>query len=201
MIAPPLIGTLLALGGPVAQAADWRLVDQTGDCKVYVDESQDVYHGKAQCLWTDVATATVIGALEDPTSAPTFFSNVKVSRVLSRSGDTLQVFQVHKFPVGSDRESYKNLRNVTLPDGFRIEWTLFSDCPEPTDGRVTLEADSGHWQVRTIPAGTEVEFFMAYAPGGFLGVFPADKFMREGMVKTLGELRTEATRRADAGPR
>jgi hypothetical protein len=183
---------LLALG--TAAAADWRLVDETGGCKVFVDDSQDTYNGKATCLWTDVPAAKVIGALEDPGHAPNFFTNVTESRVIARDGNHLKVFQVHKFPIGSDRETYKDLTNVDLGNGLRIEWKLFASPPPPTEGRVTLEVDSGHWQIEQGTGGTEIEFFMVYAPGGFLGVFPADKFMAEGMVKTLDELRAEASK-------
>ena len=178
----------------VTHAADWRLITDTGDCKVYVDDSQDTYHGKASCLWPQVAASKIIDALKDPNHAPEFFSNVKESRILSREGNRIKVFQVHKFPVGSDRETYKDLTNVDLGNGLRIEWTLFPDPPPPTKGRVTLEVDTGYWQVTQGPTGAEVEFFMAYAPGGFLGVFPANKFMADGMVKTLDELKAEATK-------
>ncbi len=181
-----------ALGA--TQGHDWRMVEQTADCKVYVDDGQDTYHGKASCLWTDVTAGKVIGALEDPNNATHFFSNVKVSRVLSSKGNHLKVFQVHDFPVGNDRETYKNVTNVDLGDGLRIEWTLFDEPPDPTEGRVTLEMDTGYWQVRKGASGTEVEFFMAYAPGGFIGLFPAKKAMADGMLRTLTELRAEAQR-------
>ncbi len=189
MITALLVGSL-----GTALAADWRLVSSDGDCKVYVDDSQETYHGKATCLWTDVPADRVIGALKDPTHAPNFFSNVTESKVLARDGNRLKVFQVHKFPIGSDRETYKDLENVDLGDGLRIQWQLYADPPPPTNGRVTLEMDSGYWQVRKGAGGTEVEFFMAYAPGGFLGVFPANKAMADGMVKTLSELRAEASK-------
>jgi len=187
-------GWLLLLSLPPASGADWRLVDQTGDCKVYVDDSQDVYHGKATCLWADVPAARIIDALEDPEHATAFFSNVKISRVVSTQGPEKRVFQVHKFPVGSDRETTKTLKDVAIDNGMRFEWKLVDDPPAPTEGRVTLEADAGYWQIRQGAEGAEVEFFMAYAPGGFLGVFPANKFMADGMVKTLGELRAEASK-------
>jgi hypothetical protein len=177
---------------PNVLAADWRLVDETVGCKVYVDDSQDTYHGKATCTWTDIPSKKVIEALVDPAHAPEFMTAVLESRVLSRDGNKLTVFQVHAFPVGSDRETYKNLTNVPLDNGLRIEWSLFADPPPPTQGRVTLAVDSGYWEIRKEASGTEIEFFMAYAPGGFLGIFPANKFMAEGMVTTLTQLRAEA---------
>jgi len=177
-----------------AAAADWKLVGEENDCLIYVDTSSETYNGRAVCSWADVTAQQVASVLHDPARAPEFFSNVLSSKVVQKVGDRLRVFQVHAFPLGSDRECHKNVVEHPLPDGVRIEWSLVDDPPAPEDGRVTLETDDGYWQVRQGAGSAEIELFMAYDPGGFLGLLPASKAMANGMVTTLEELRAGASR-------
>ena len=179
---------------PPALSAEWTLVGEENDCRIYVDTTSETYNGRAVCSWTDVTAQQVASVLHDPARAPEIFSNVLSSKVVQKVGNRPRVFQVHAFPVGSDRESHKNVVEHPLPDGVRIEWSLVDDPPAPQDGRVTLETDDGYWQVRQGAGATEVELFMAYDPGGFLGLLPASKAMANGMVTTLEELRAGASR-------
>ncbi len=187
-----MILALALIASSPAGTAEWQLVGEENDCRFFVDETSDTYNGKATCRWSEVSVEQVAGVLHDPTNATEYFSNVRVSKVVHKVGNRLRVFQVHAFPIGNDRETHKTVIEHQLPDGIRIEWSLVENPPPPEEGRVTLAVDDGYWQVRASDGATEVELFMAYDPGGFLGVFPAHKAMASGMVTTLEELRAGA---------
>lgn len=144
----------------------------------------------ARCDWS-VPPSRVIAVLSDPEGAAGVLSAVQESRLLP-DGRLLQVHSLG-WPI-ADRQVTLDWNERHLPDGgLTIDFGRSARQEPLGAGRVQILEDEGRWEVRAGgEAATELRYRVRYDAGGQLDPRLVRRFQRDGVARSLEEVRRAA---------
>jgi uncharacterized protein YndB with AHSA1/START domain len=118
-------------------------------------------------------------------------SNLKVSKVLARRGNVLEVYQQGRAEHGLLSYSFESTREFRLTPYRKIEFRLLKGTMRKMEGRLLLQARG---------AGTHVQFHVDTIPDVFLPPVLGKAFVEHETREQFGQWRDEVLRRAAARP-
>ena len=118
--------------------------------------------------------------------APQYTRDLQVSRVLSRSGEVLRLFQKLLVRFGPFSTAVETLREVRLTAPSRAESHLISGSMKKYDTTTELSPERG---------GTRVKFRSQAIPDSVWAAFAGEAIVREQTEERFRELRAEILRR------
>ncbi|TCS35602.1 polyketide cyclase/dehydrase/lipid transport protein [Paucimonas lemoignei] len=122
-----------------------------------------------------------------------FISNLQSSKVISRSGNKLQVAQIGKAARGMFSFAFESVREVELMPHSTIRSRLLSGNMQKMDGATQLSSES---------SGTRVEFHGESIPSVWVPPVVGTKFIGNEVQEQFREMRAEILKRkhGDARP-
>jgi carbon monoxide dehydrogenase subunit G len=175
------IAALLALGlvyGP-AQAGSQRDMDisiEISDGEIRADVS----------LFVKATRERVWDVINDYERAPEFMRSVQASKILSRTGDTLRVFQRDQFRFGPFTFPIETVKDVKLIEPTRTESRLVRGSIKKYEAVTELVQE---------PGGTRIRYRSVAVPGSVLAGFANESTVRRETEERFAQLRTEIMRR------
>jgi len=124
--------------------------------------------------------------------APAYTRDLHVSKVLSRSGDTLRLLQKAQVRFGPFTFPIEMLRDIRLVAPLRTEAQLVSGTMKKYDSTTELVAEAG---------GTRVIVRSQAIPGSVLAMLAGESFVKRETEEKFRELRAEILRRAHIAAR
>jgi hypothetical protein len=124
--------------------------------------------------------------LTDYERAPQFTPDLEVSKVLSRSGDTLRVFQKSRVRWGPFAVPIETVRDIRLSAPERTEARLVRGSMKSYDSVTELIPEAG---------GTRLIFRSQAVPGSALAQFAGESLVRRETEEHFRQLRAEILRR------
>jgi hypothetical protein len=145
---------------------------------------------EARCAW-DVAPASVLAILRDPARLGAALDALGECRRLA-DGRILQVHSVG-WPI-DDRQVTLDWREEPLENGgARFVYGRAARQEPLAAGRVAIAVDEGTWEVSaSAGGGTALVYTSRYDAGGALEPFLVRRFQRDGIARSLVELREAA---------
>jgi hypothetical protein len=120
-----------------------------------------------------------------------YFGNLAESRVLSRSGNHLEVLQVHTARGMADREVVVAWEVTTIPHGTRYTWAKDADQSGTSGLRPNVDVHRGKWEVTELGAGKcRVVYEASYLPGGYVPASLVRMFQKSGVRRVMADLRS-----------
>jgi hypothetical protein len=186
-----VLAAALLVGAGAATAEPDELVG--GGCRVRTVALAEsgVAEVEARCAW-DVPADAVLAILRDPERLGAALDALAESRRLA-DGRILQVHTVG-WPL-ADRQVTLDWREEPLDAGGARFVYGRSARQEPLGaGRVEIAVDEGLWEVsEQAGGGTALVYTSRYDAGGALEPFLVRRFQREGIARSLAELRAAAS--------
>jgi carbon monoxide dehydrogenase subunit G len=124
--------------------------------------------------------------ITDYERAPEFTRDLEVSKVISRSGNGLRVFQKNQFRLGPFSIPVETVRDVRLVAPVRTESRLVSGSVKKYTAITELVPEAG---------GTRIVYRSFAVPGGALALLASDSYVKRETEAHFRELRTEILRR------
>jgi hypothetical protein len=124
--------------------------------------------------------------------APTYTRDLRVSKVLSRSGDTLRLLQKAQVRFGPFTFPIEMLRDIRLVAPLRTEAHLVSGTMKKYDSTTELVAEAG---------GTRVIVRSRAIPGSALAMLAGESFVKRETEEKFRELQAEILRREHVAAR
>ena len=145
----------------------------------------------AQCVWPELSVEKINSMLSINSMHDELFNTIAVAvNVGSYQGREL-FRQVHQASGISDREVVIQQWQTTITGGFRYDWRSHSDQSAVTGDNVAPEVCEGTWTVTERAAGgSNVQYELVYAPGGWVPRFVVNNFQSDGIVSMIGDFRS-----------
>lgn len=124
--------------------------------------------------------------ITDYERAPQYNRDLQVSRVVSRSGEVLKLFQKLQLRYGPFSTAVETLREVRLSAPNRADARLISGSMKKYDSTIELAPEAG---------GTRVRFRSQAIPDSVWAGFAGESVVREQTEERFRELRAEILRR------
>jgi len=124
--------------------------------------------------------------------APEFTRNMQVSRILSRSGDTLRLLQKSQVRFGPFTVPLETVRDIRLVSPLRTESRLVSGSMKTYEATTELVQEAG---------GTRILVRSNAVPGSGLAAFAGESIVRRETEERFRELRAEIMRREHVAAR
>ena len=124
--------------------------------------------------------------ITDYERAPEFTRNMQVSRILSRSGDTLRLLQKSQVRFGPFTAPVETVRDIRLVAPLRTESRLVSGSMKTYEATTELVSEAG---------GTRIRVRSNAVPGSALAAFAGESIVRRETEERFRELRAEIMRR------
>ena len=124
--------------------------------------------------------------ITDYERAPEFTRNMQVSRILSRSGDTLRLLQKSQVRFGPFTVPLETVRDIRLVAPLRTESRLVSGSMKTYEATTELVQEAG---------GTRILVRSNAVPGSGLAAFAGESIVRRETEERFRELRAEIMRR------
>ena len=118
--------------------------------------------------------------------APQYNRDLQVSRILSRSGEVLRLFQKLLVRFGPFAMPVETLREVRLAAPHRADSRLISGSMRKYDSTIELAPE---------PGGTRLKYRSQAIPDSIWAVFAGESIVRERTEERFRELRAEILRR------
>lgn len=161
---------------PAAGAADLDVSVQNVDGEFRTTVSMFV-RAPRQRVW-DVIT--------DYERAPEFMHDLQVSRVVSRSGDTLRVLQKDQVRFGPFSIPMESVRDVRFTEPVSIEARLVSGSMKKYEAKTELKPVSG---------GTRITYRSVAVAGSALAAFASESMVARQTEDRFRQIRDEILRR------
>jgi carbon monoxide dehydrogenase subunit G len=124
--------------------------------------------------------------LSDYERAPEYMRDLQVSKVLSRSGDTLRVMQKDQMRYGPFSFTMETIRDVRLVEPVSAESHLVSGSMKKYDAKTELVP---------VPGGTRIVYRSQSIPGAALAIFAGESLVKRITEDRFKQLRAEILRR------
>lgn len=124
--------------------------------------------------------------INDYERAPEYMRDLQVSKVLSRSGDTLRVMQKDQIRFGPFAFPVESVRDVRLIEPAKTESHLVSGSMKKYDATTELVPESG---------GTRIRYESVSVPGSALASLAGEGLVRRITEERFRQLRAEILRR------
>jgi hypothetical protein len=167
----------LVLAGPAVAAEP--------DLQVKVERVGDEIRSVAS-LFVRASQQRVWDVVTDYERAPTFVREVQMTKILSRSGDTLRVLQKNAFRFGPFTIPVETVKDVRLTEPTRTEARLVSGSVEKYDSRTEITTETG---------GTRLTYRSQVIPGSGFAAFVSESTIRHETEEYFKQVRDEILRR------
>ncbi|MEN3354449.1 MAG: hypothetical protein V7640_2607 [Betaproteobacteria bacterium] len=175
-------GVLLTFGGffvaPVSAAG-----------KPDLDVSVEIVDGEIRAdvsLFVRATRQRVWEVINDYDRAPEFMRGLQESKVISRSGDRLRVFQRDQFRFGPFTFPVETIKDVQLMEPFRTVSRLVSGSIKKYEAMTELVLEAG---------GTRILYRSVAVPGSVLAGFVGESSVKRETEERFRQLRSEILRR------
>jgi hypothetical protein len=185
-----LVLTQVALATPPSDA---EATVNDHDCQFYSGPRHSSGYDKvtAQCVWPDLSVEKINSLLSVNSLHDELFNTVAVAVNVGTFQGRELFRQVHEASGISDREVVVQQWQTTISGGFRYDWTIHSDQSAVTGDNVSPEVNEGTWTVtERAEGGSNVQYELIYAPGGWVPRFVVNNFQSDGIVSMIGGFRT-----------
>jgi hypothetical protein len=182
--------TQVALATPPAGAE--ATVNDHG-CQFYTGPRHSSGYDKitVQCVWADLSVEKINSMLSVNSLHDELFNTVAVAVSVGTHQGRELFRQVHQASGLSDREVVIEQWRTTITDGFRYNHRIHSDQSAVTGDNVAPEVNEGAWTVTSRSGGgSNVQYELVYAPGGWVPRFVVNRFQSDGIVSMVGGFRT-----------
>lgn len=137
-------------------------------------------------LFVRASQQRVWDVITDYERAPEFTRDLQVSKVISRSGNTLRVLQKNQVRYGPFTVPVDTLREIRLIEPLRTESRLVSGSMKQYDATIELVPEAG---------GTRLLFRSYAIPGSALAGFASESLVKRETEERFKQLRAEILRR------
>ena len=137
-------------------------------------------------LFVRASQQRVWEVITDYERASEFTRDLEVSKVISRSGNSLRVFQKNQFRFGPFSIPVETVRDVRLTAPVRTESRLVSGSVKKYTAITELVPEAN---------GTRIVYRSFAVPGSALALFASDSYVRRETEEQFRELRAEILRR------
>ncbi|HYH40946.1 MAG TPA: SRPBCC family protein [Burkholderiales bacterium] len=137
-------------------------------------------------LFVRASQQRVWDVITDYERAPEFTRDLQLSKVVSRSGDTLRLLQKNKVRVGLFSVPIETVRDVKLQAPVKMDARLVSGSMKKFDSSTELVPENG---------GTRIVYRSQAVLNPFLAGFATESFVKRETEARLKELRIEIMRR------
>ena len=124
--------------------------------------------------------------INDYERAPEFMRGLQTSKIISRSGDTLRVYQKDQVRFGPFTFPVETVKDVRLTEPVRTESRLVSGSIKKYESTTELISEAG---------GTRIVYRSVANPGSFLAGFIGESSVRRETEERFNQVRSEILRR------
>jgi carbon monoxide dehydrogenase subunit G len=154
-----------------------------------LDVSVEIVDGEIRAdvsLFVRATRQRVWEVINDYDRAPEFMRGLQTSKVISRSGDTLRVFQRDQFRFGPFTFPVETIKDVQLMEPFRTVSRLVSGSIKKYEAMTELLPEAG---------GTRILYRSVAVPGSVLAGFIGESSVKRETEERFRQLRGEILRR------
>lgn len=124
--------------------------------------------------------------ITDFEGAPEFMRDLQVSKVVSRSGDTLRVMQKDKVRFGPFSFALDSVRDLRLTEPTSIEARLVTGSMKKYEAKTVL---------KSAPGGTQMTYRSVSVAGSVLATFASESLVASQTEERFKQIREEILRR------
>lgn len=154
-----------------------------------LDVNVEIVEGEIRAqvsLFVRATRQRVWEVINDYERAPEFMQGLQASKVISRSGDTLRVFQRDQFRFGPFTFPVETIKDVQLMEPFRTVSRLVSGSVKKYEAMTELVPEGG---------GTRILYRSVAVPGSVLAGFIGESSVKRETEERFRQLRGEILRR------
>jgi carbon monoxide dehydrogenase subunit G len=154
-----------------------------------LDVSVEIVDGEIRAdvsLFVRATRQRVWEVINDYERAPEFMRGLQESKVISRSGDRLRVFQRDQFRFGPFTFPVETIKDVQLMEPFRTVSRLVSGSIKKYEAMTELVSEAG---------GTRILYRSVAVPGSMLAGFVGESSVKRETEERFRQLRGEILRR------
>jgi hypothetical protein len=154
-----------------------------------LDVSVEIVDGEIRAdvsLFVRATRQRVWEVINDYDRAPEFMRGLQESKVISRSGDRLRVFQRDQFRFGPFTFPVETIKDVQLMEPFRTVSRLVSGSIKKYEAMTELVSEAG---------GTRILYRSVAVPGSMLAGFVGESSVKRETEERFRQLRSEILRR------
>ena len=154
-----------------------------------LDVSVEIVDGEIRAdvsLFVRATRQRVWEVINDYERAPEFMRGLQESKVISRSGDRLRVFQRDQFRFGPFTFPVETIKDVQLIEPFRTVSRLVSGSIKKYEAMTELVSEAG---------GTRILYRSVAVPGSMLAGFVGESSVKRETEERFRQLRGEILRR------
>jgi carbon monoxide dehydrogenase subunit G len=154
-----------------------------------LDVSVEIVDGEIRAdvsLFVRATRQRVWEVINDYERAPEFMRGLQESKVISRSGDRLRVFQRDQFRFGPFTFPVETIKDVQLMEPFRTVSRLVSGSIKKYEAMTDLVSEAG---------GTRILYRSVAVPGSMLAGFVGESSVKRETEERFRQLRGEILRR------
>jgi hypothetical protein len=181
----PVRAFLAAIACTIACTALTARAQGDRDLDVQVQIVGDEVQSSAT-LFVRASQQRVWDVITDYERAPEFTRDLQVSKVISRSGNTLRVLQKNQIRVGPFAVPVETVRDVKLVAPVKVDARLVSGSMKKYDSVTELVPEGG---------GTRIVFRSQAVLNPLLAGFATESFVKRETEDRMRQLRTEIMRR------
>lgn len=137
-------------------------------------------------MFVRAAQQRVWEVITDFERAPEFMRDLHVSKILSRSGDTLRVLQKDRVRFGPFSLAMDSVRDLRLTEPVSIESRLVSGSMKKYEAKTEL---------KPAPGGTQIIYRSVAIAGSALAAFASDSLVASQTEERFRQIRDEILRR------
>lgn len=183
-----IVAATLAVGAQAAQA------ERDLDVQVHISEGEI---RSSATMFVRASQRRVWDVVTDYERAPEFTEDLQESKVLSRSGNRLRVFQRNRYRFGPFSIPIETVRDIRLTAPVRFESRLVEGSMKEYDAVTELVPE---------PGGTRIVYRSRAVPDSILAGFATESRVKRETEEHFRQLRTEILRRerlasVHSGPR
>jgi carbon monoxide dehydrogenase subunit G len=154
-----------------------------------LDVSVEIVDGEIRAdvsLFVRAPRQRVWEVINDYERAPEFMRGLQTSKIISRSGDTLRVYQKDQVRFGPFTFPVETVKDVRLTEPVRTESRLVSGSIKKYESTTELISEAG---------GTRIVYRSVANPGSFLAGFIGESSVRRETEERFNQVRSEILRR------
>jgi hypothetical protein len=154
-----------------------------------LDVSVEIVEGEIRAevsLFVRATRQRVWEVINDYDRAPEYMRSLQTSKVISRSGNTLRVFQRDQFRFGPFTFPVETIKEVQLMEPFRTVSRLISGSVKKYEALTELVSEAG---------GTRILYRSVAVPGSVLAGFVGESSVKRETEERFRQLRGEILRR------
>jgi carbon monoxide dehydrogenase subunit G len=186
---PSALSQLRRFSAAVVCAAGCALMPAPALADQDLEVNVEIVNGEIRAdvsLFVRASRQRVWEVINDYERAPEFMRSVQVSKILSRSGETLRVYQKDQVRFGPLTFPLETVKDIRLTEPVRTESRLVRGSIKKYESTTELIVE---------PGGTRIRYRSVANPGGLLAGFIGESSVRTETEERFKQVRTEILRR------